>query len=57
MKSNLQNASCSIFRLGYLAPGPIKGNFIKFLADCGTDMKFGFQGQIDTLKKIRCGHR
>ena len=26
------------------------------MADRGTDMKLGGQGQVDTLKKIRCGY-
>ena len=53
MKSDCK-IPCAIFRLGYQAPGPLKASFDKLVAVCGTDMKLGCKGQVDTLKNTRC---
>ena len=55
MKSNWKIPLC-YFQTGVLGSRPPKGFFVKLVAVCGTDMKIGCQGQVDTLKKTRCGN-
>ena len=47
-----------MFRLGYQVPDLQRGYLIHFfVADCGTDMKFGYHLQIGTLKDIGYGSK
>ena len=51
----IRKCQYAISRLGYKVPDLQRGYLIHlFVADCGTDMKFGYHWQVDTLKDIGC---
>ena len=56
MKSDSKIPLVLFLDWGTRLQAPQKASFDKFVAVCGTDMKLGCQGQVDMLKKTRCGY-
>ena len=56
MKSDCKIPLLLFLDCGTRLQAPLKASFDKFVAVCGTDMKLGCKGQVDTLKKTRCGY-
>ena len=53
----LKNAPKCYFQTGILGPRPQRGYSNKFAASCDISMKFGVDGQFDTLQNTGCRSR